>query len=332
MTNIQLKLMKKWGMTIIASVLVLSMLVACSDQQKKDVKVILDWYPNAVHSFFYQALENGYFTEEGLDVSFEPPAETNDPLKLVAAGKVPFAVSYQNQIVTARSEKLPVVSVAAIVRKPLTQLMVSEASGITRPKDLEGRKIGYSSIELYRTFVETMVKNDGGDPKKVEFIDIGWDLIPAMINKRVDGIMGGFINHEKPILADKGMNIRIIEGVKYGLVDYYELVLVTNEKMLEEDRETVEGFVRAMRKGYADMVTNPQKSLDLLLTKQRKEFPLKADIEKQSLDMLLPLMDAGKQPYGYQSEQSWKEAAKWMYDNGAIEKPIEANEAFINID
>jgi putative hydroxymethylpyrimidine transport system substrate-binding protein len=249
----------------------------------------------------------------------------------VAAGKVDLAISYQNQVVTARAEGLPVVSVAAIVRKPLTQLMVNEKSGIARPKDLEGKKIGYSSIELYRTFVEAMVRHDGGDPAKVQFIDIGWDLIPAMLTGKVDGIMGGFINHEMPLLAKEGLNVKIIEGAQYGIHDYYELVLVANEKSLQNNRETVEKFVHAMRKGYGDMVVDPQTSLDLLLSKQMKEFPLKADIEKQSLDILLPLMNAGEQPYGTQSLTSWQQAVDWMAANGAIDEPIDPEAAFTNI-
>ena len=331
--------MKKWIIPIALLLIpVLVVVLGTGDgedeakKQNKQLTVILDWYPNAVHSFLYDALDKGYFSDAGLDVEFKPPADTNDPLKLVAAGKVKFAISYQNQVVTARSEDLPVVSVAAIVRQPLTQLMTADNSGIQRPRDLEGRKVGYSSIELYRTFVEAMVREDGGDPKKVKFIDIGWDLIPAMLNKKVDAIMGGFVNHEKPIFASKGMNINVIEGKDYGLPDYYELVLIANEDTVNNDRATVDAFVKAMRKGFADMKQNPQKSLDLLLTKQMEQFPLKADIEKQSLEILLPKMDAGDLPYGWQTLQSWQTAADWMFANGAIKKTIDAQKAFVNVE
>ena len=144
--------------------------------------------------------------------------------------------------------------------------------------------------------------------------------------------MGGFVNHEKPIFASKGMNINVIEGKNYGLPDYYELVLIANEDTVQNDRATVDAFVKAMRKGFADMKQNPQKSLDLLLTKQMEQFPLKADIEKQSLEILLPKMDAGDQPYGWQTLQSWQKAADWMFANGAIKKPIDAQKAYMNVD
>ena len=53
----------------------------------REVNVVLDWYPNAIHTFLYTAIERGYFAEEGLDVKIHFPANDNDALALVAAGK-----------------------------------------------------------------------------------------------------------------------------------------------------------------------------------------------------------------------------------------------------
>ena len=48
---------------------------------------MLDWYPNALHAFLYEAQEKGYFAEEGLDVDIQSPAGVNDAMSMVAAGK-----------------------------------------------------------------------------------------------------------------------------------------------------------------------------------------------------------------------------------------------------
>lgn len=108
--------------------------------------IMLDWYPNAVHSFLYAAQQNGYFAEEGLEVDIQMPADSNDALKLVAAGKADLALSYQPQVLMARSEGIPVKSVAALVRHPLNHLLVPAESAITGPKKLTGKNAGYSSI------------------------------------------------------------------------------------------------------------------------------------------------------------------------------------------
>src|SRR3954449_10625147 len=79
-----------------------------TDKKLEKVSLMLDWYPNAVHSFLYAAEEEGYFKEQGLDVDIQMPADTNDPLKLVAADQVDMAISYQPQVLVARSEEIPV--------------------------------------------------------------------------------------------------------------------------------------------------------------------------------------------------------------------------------
>ena len=58
----------------------------------KEVSIMLDWYPNAVHSYLYVAQEKGYFEEEGVAVNIQFPAGPTDPLTLAAAGKVTLRV------------------------------------------------------------------------------------------------------------------------------------------------------------------------------------------------------------------------------------------------
>lgn len=166
--------MKKIIRLIGVSLLFVLIAAGCSSQQdtaktkdgKQKVTIMLDWYPNAVHSAIYTAKEKGYFAKEGLDVDIKMPAETNDPLKLVAAGKVDLAISYQPQLIVSRAEGIPVVSLAAIVRHPLDCIMVPTNSSIHRPKDLEGKNIGYSSIDIEQAILNTMIQTDGGNPKK----------------------------------------------------------------------------------------------------------------------------------------------------------------------
>ena len=175
-----------------------------SAKNLQKINLMLDWYPNAVHSFLYAAQEKGYFKEQGLDVNIQMPADTNDPLKLVAAGRIDMALSYEPEIVIARDQNIPVKSFAAIVRHPLNVLMVPAGGQVKSPKDLAGKTVGYPSVSLDEAIVHTMVKTDGGDPNKVKMVDVGWDLIPAMATKKTDGLIGGYINHEKLLLDKKG--------------------------------------------------------------------------------------------------------------------------------
>ncbi|MDQ0063296.1 putative hydroxymethylpyrimidine transport system substrate-binding protein [Paenibacillus harenae] len=293
-----------------------------------ELTVLLDWYPNAVHTFLYAAEEQGFFEEAGLKVNLQTPAGTNDALKLVATGKADLALSYQMQVAISRSEGIPIVSVGAIVRHPLNQLMVLDSGEIQSPKDLVGKKIGYPSIPLDEAIVDTMVKSDGGDPAKLNYVDVGWDLIPAMTTKKVDAIIGGYINHEKLLLEKEGEKLIAFDPSRYGVPDYYELVLTASEDGLKSNSDAIKKFMEAAAKGQEYTASHPDEALQILLDKQDEQFPLDAEIERKSLDILLPLMDAGMEPFGSQSEKSWSSIIAWLKEQGQIKQDVNAEQAF----
>ncbi|MGO4540493.1 ABC transporter substrate-binding protein [Paenibacillus sp. 2TAB19] len=293
-----------------------------------ELTVLLDWYPNAVHTFLYAAEEQGYFEEAGLKVKLQTPADTNDALKLVATGKADLALSYQMQVAISRAEDIPIVSVGAIVRHPLNQLMAIDSGEIHSPKDLVGKKIGYPSIPLDEAIVNTMVKSDGGDPAKLDYVDVGWDLIPAMTTNKVDAIIGGYVNHEKLLLEKEGEKLIAFDPSEYGVPDYYELVLTASEDGLKSNSDAIKKFMEAAAKGQAYTVSHPDEALQILLDQQSEEFPLDAEIERKSLDILLPLMDAGTEPFGSQSEESWSSIIDWLKEQGQIKQDVDAEQAF----
>lgn len=302
-----------------------------SDQPLQKLSLMLDWYPNAVHSLFYVAEEKGYFAEQGLDVEIRMPADGNDGLKLVAANQIDLALSYQPQVLMARGEDIPVQSIAALVRHPLNHLMVPADGELHTPKDLAGKNIGYSSIPLYEAMVRTMIQHDGGDPQTSKLIDIGFDLIPAITTGNVDGIMGGFINHEALILAKEGHPVTTINPTEYGVPDYYELVLVASEESVQSSAVHLTKFMAAITKGQQFVQEHPEEALTLLFKHEDATSPLDKEIETQSLQVLLPLMDAGSQNFGYQDLASWEKVHQWLTDNGLLLKEVTTEDSFINL-
>ncbi|GAA4707145.1 ABC transporter substrate-binding protein [Brevibacillus fulvus] len=305
------------------------------DQSASDITELtigLDWYPNAVHSFLLAAEQQGYFREEHLNVHLQMPSDANDPLKLAAANQLDLAISYQPQIIQARSEGLPVVSIAALVQHPLNAVMVRSESGIESPKDLAGKSIGFPSMPLDESIVRNMVKTDGGDDSGLTFTDVGFDLIPALTGKQVDAIVGGYINHEQLLLEKNGVSLKVFKPTDFGIPDYYELVLATSDETLNKKQPALAAFLRAARKGQAYVNAHPEEALNLLLSKQAQEFPLDEQVEKQSLHILLPLMQSADASFGSQTEANWQTLSDWMYAEKLIGQPVQADAVMKQID
>ncbi len=320
----------KWFLLL----LIVGFVSGCSkDNETKleKMSIMLDWYPNAVHSAIYVAQEKGYFAEEGLDVNIEMPADTNDPLKLAATGKVDLAISYQTQLLLSRSEGIPVVSVAALVRHSLDGIMYKKELGIQSPKDLEGKNVGYPSASVSEAVVKTMVNADGGKEKNVKLTDVGWDLMPALATNNVDAIVGAYINHELVLLNKEGYNVDIFPLTEFGVPDNYELILVTGEETLKKKESSIKKFWRALSKAQADVKQDPARSEERLLDHENGNFPLDKKVEQESLDILLPLMEDKSLPFGYQEEKVWQDVADWLFETNVMKEKVDPAQAFINI-
>lgn len=302
------------------------------NEELQEVDIMLDWYPNAVHSYLYTAQEKGYFEEEGLDVNIMFPTNPTDPLNLAAAGEVDLGITYQPDVITARTEGIPVVSVAAIVRSPLNHIVYKADSDIERPSDLEGRTVGYPGIPVNEPIVETMVENDGGQFEEVDLVDIGFELQSSLVSDRADAVSGAYINHEVPVLEQAGTAVDYFNPVDYGVPPFYELVLVTNEETLAEEEEKINAFWTAAEKGYTYMKDHPEESLDILFENEDQEnFPLEREVEEESLDILLGKMETEDEAFGSQNRASWEETISWLEEMEYISDTPDVDDIFVNM-
>ena len=100
--------MKKMILALLVSLYALT--VSC--KENPETRLALDWYPNSNHGGIYTALEKEYFENDGLIVEVYIPSDPSSILQTVGAGKDDFGISYQPDLLLARSQGIPVVSIA----------------------------------------------------------------------------------------------------------------------------------------------------------------------------------------------------------------------------
>ena len=307
---------------------------AQTDGELRELTVVLDWYPNALHAFLYQAEEAGYFAEEGLTVNIQPPAGVNDAMSMVAAGQADIGLYYQQDVIQARVEQdVPVKSIGAVVQGPLNIILSIKEKDITEPADLVGKTIGYAGTELSEALVRSIMENSGVDPSSVEMIDVGFDLMSSMVTGNVDATIGCLVNHEVPQMEKEGFEVNYFFPDDFGVPQYYEGIFLANDTMIEQESDVLAGFLRACEKGFADFKSNTDEVLQVLLDNQdESNFPLDPDVEKQSCDTLLPLMETADAAFLSQTEQCWQENIDWMYDEGLISEKPDVSEVMATIE
>ena len=300
----------------------------------REVNVVLDWYPNAIHTFLYTAIERGYFAEEGLDVKIHFPANDNDALALVAAGKAEIGMYYQQDVIQAvANQGTGIKSIGAIVQSPLNVILSLKDKNITKPEDLVGKTIGYGGTVLSEALVKCMMENVGADASDVNMINVGFELMSSMTTGNVDATIGCLVNHEVPQLEEEGFDVNYFSVSGYGIPNYYEEVFLTNDDLLENEPEVVAGFLRAVKKGFDDFKADPDGCLAILMNNQNEEnFPLTQSVEEQSCATLIPLMETEDAAFLTQTDECWQENIDWMLENQLIDKAVDVSDVMTIVD
>ncbi len=295
--------------------------------------IVLDWYPNAIHSFLYNAIEKGYFKEEGLDLQIHFPANTNDGISMPAAGKADVGIYYlPDAILAAKEENVPIVSIGAVCQEPLNVVIAKKDSGIQGAEDLQGKKIGYSGTLISELQTKTMLERNGMSVEDCEFVDVGFELLSAITTDQVDATTGNMVNHEVPQLQEEGVEINYFYPTDFGVPYVYEMVFLANKDDVAQNKEKYQKFLRACQKGFADMKNDPDGSLKTLLDNQNEaNFPLSESVEKKSMEILIPAMEKEDAPFLTQDVAIWQSNADWLHEYGALTEKADVSDLVVNL-
>ena len=299
----------------------------------REISVVLDWYPNALHAFLYDAIAKGYYAEEGLKVNIQFPSNANDAMSLVAAGQAEIGLYYQQDVIIARANQdVPVKSIGAVVQGPLNIVLSLAEKDITSPEDLVGKTIGYAGTELSEALIRSIMAYVGADSSDVEMIDVGFDLMSSMTTGNVDATIGCLVNHEVPQMEEEGFQVNYFDLDDYGVPTYYEGVFLASDETIENDAEMLKAFLRASARGFEDVKKDPAGALRTLLDNQNEEnFPLSETVETQSLDTLIPMMETDEAPFLSQSAACWQENVDWLLEQGLIDEAPALDELYVEL-
>jgi putative hydroxymethylpyrimidine transport system substrate-binding protein len=321
----------------ILAVLAAVLLAACGEKtdqiqpvagNAQNVTMMLDWFPNADHVGIYEAMANGDMKDAGIDLHVESPPSPTAPLSLLEAGKVDVALSYEPEVMLARDQKQTVLSIAALVQKPLTSLISVGSKHITSVSDLRGKTVGTAGIPYQTAYLNTMLKHAGVPADSVKQVNVGSNLVPAMLTGRVDATLGGYWNYEAIQLKQQHKKPNVIPVSQGGVPTYDELVLVTTEKYFADHVSLLRRLVQALGRGYYAARAHPAQAVAALDDANPSLDPtLQNAAVRATLPAFFPSQD---KPWGWQFQTQWNAYGKWLYDQHLIKHLAARNFASTN--
>jgi NitT/TauT family transport system substrate-binding protein len=273
---------------ILVPVALLALLLPHALHAQTKIRFTLDWIPGSTHAPFLIALQTGYYKAEGLDVSIDRGKGSAEVVRQLASGVYDIGFPDINVLMDFDSknpaQSMPIVMMGH--EQAPAAIVMLKSSGITAPKQLEGKTLGSAANDSTFKLFPIFAKLNGIDASKVTIQFIEPALREALLaRKTVDAIPGQIFNAILELKAKgvKEEDVAYFMYKDYGL-DIYGNGIAVSRGFLKDHPEAVKAFLRATIKGARDMVRDPELAVQAAL---KTEPLLNADIERERLKLAL---------------------------------------------
>ena len=170
-----------------------------------------------------------------------------------------------------------------------------------------------------------MLDEAGVERSRVKTVNVGFNLVPAMLNNRVDATLGAFWNVEGVDLERRDRRPSVLRIEKLGVPTYDELVVVAREQDAREKGALLRRFMLGLARGHERLRDDPAAGLRALLGADRS---LDRGLQQASIEATLPVFFPEKgRPFGWQDESAWAAYGAWMRENGLLTRPLDPRRA-----
>ena len=287
------------------------------------LKIALDWFPNPDHVAMYYALDKGYFTKQGVNVALKTPSDPSAGLKLVATDKFDLAVYYEGDLFYAEQQGLPVMAVGALVPTPLNSMIAKNGSKLKTLKDIKGATVGSAGLPFDGAVVQTIAQREHISAGDIKSVNVGFNLVPALLTGKTDAIIGGYWNIEAVEVKNQtGKQPVVFKMSQLGVPTYDELIIVANKNRLKSDpayataiRHFLAGLAQGINASRSDLAGS------IAIMKKDSSYKMK-DLTGMVPLTLQALGQTGGTKVTCFSTAKWQTFANWMTKTKLLKKAI----------
>ena len=309
---------------ILLSILLLTFTSNVNASSEK-LTIGLDWFINPDHAPIIIAKKRNFFKDLNLEVEMIEPADPNDPPKLVAAGKLDLAISYQPQLHIQVDQGLPVVRVGTLVGVPLNSLVVLRDGPIKTISDLKGKKVGFSVGGFEEALLSGMLQKYNLKLSDVDLVNINFSLSPSLIAKKVDAVIGAFRNFELNQMDIDKRPGRAFFPEEHGVPMYEELILVAHPD--SADQAKIQNFLDVLDETTETIRKDPEAAWKAFISYRPDD--LDNELNKRAWRDTLPKL---AQEVRHTNATQWQRFAEFMNHRGLIERIPETKSYLVNIE
>jgi PAS domain S-box-containing protein len=284
------------------------------------VSIGLKWKHSFQFAGYYAAIDQGYYKDEGFDVTLSEINLSRNLVQDVAYGVVDYGVS-DSSLLVHYLQGLPVVLVSQIFQHSPLVFISHRDLGITTPQDLLGKKVMYSlNLGGDTPFKALILKSLGGfDGIEIENFTSYQDFI----ERKVD-VTSAYSTSQPYWLKKMGIELNIIDPKSYG-IDFYGDNFFTSQQELKLHPNRVKKMQRATLKGWEYALAHQEEIIDLILQKYSTKKSREALVfeARGTYQMIIPDLN----DIGSCSTDRYNQVAKLYFQLGLVNQQI-INEEF----
>lgn len=251
-------------------------LSATAAQDLVPVRLQLQWVAQSQFAGYYAAVDQGFYAEEGLDVTILEGAVEIVPQQVVAAGEAEFGIAWVPKVLESREAGADLVNVAQIFQRSGTLQVSFVDSGIESVEDFAGMRIGTWGFGNEHELFAAMraVGIDPDDASAVTIVQQPFDM-SLLINGEVDAAQAMIYNEYAQVLEatdDNGdflfspEDLNVIDFNEVGTAMLQDHIFARGEWLAEEGNDEIaEKFVRASMRGWIFCRDNFDECVDIVL-------------------------------------------------------------------
>ncbi|WP_172582825.1 ABC transporter substrate-binding protein [Subtercola boreus] len=243
------------------------------------------WIPLVQFGGSYVAEKEGYYTNNGVDVTILPGGPDVDSMAAVESGQADIGMGNADTVAQANANGADLVIVAAGFQKNPLAILSTSDKPITTPADMEGKKIGVPTGD--QAAQDAVVKANNLDASKIISVPVGFDVAP-LVSGEVDGLWVFY--SEQPIAyeAAAGKPGVTMLTADYGLDVYAQVYAVKRSTLEDATKKTaIEGFLKGEIEGWQNYVKDPTEAVELTVNDYAKDGGL--TIEEQTKQAALQM-------------------------------------------
>ncbi len=281
-----------------------------------------NWYPEAEHGGFYQAIAEGIYRKHGLDVSIKPGGPQVNGLQLLLAGQIDLFMGYDMQSIKVLEQDLPVVTVAATFQKDPT--VIVSHPGVARLEDLKGQPIAIGAASDNTFWPWLRARFGFTDAQKRPY---GFSVQPFLADKKLS--QQGYVTSEPYSIAKGGVKPVVFLLADQGYPPYAQTVVVTRDTLAKR-RDAVKRFVQATAEGWKSYLANPTLGNALI----KKDNPQMEDsliaygVNTMRDYALVTSGDAARLGIMTMTDARWKQTFDFMVGAKLVDSKIDYRRAY----